>query len=189
MAGSDVSLDRREPTVGIRLRALRRDRGLSGREVAERAGVSATYLSRVENGRASPTVATLTRVVQAMGASVRELFQDSADGPLVRRADRRVVRNRGADDYLITSSSATRLEVLETVVAPGGGSGEEPYTHPGDEECVLVLEGSLRMWIDESVYDLRAGDAVTFPCRVPHRWRNPGRKQAKALWIITPAGY
>jgi transcriptional regulator with XRE-family HTH domain len=189
MLMGNTDAERVDAALGIRLRELRRERNLTAREVAKRAGVSAAYLSRLENGKVSPTVATLTRIVKAIGESIGALFRDGADGPLVRRDGRRRVSNRGVADYLITPGTATRLEVLETVIEPGAGSGEQAYTHAGDEECVLILAGGLRLWVDEELYDLRVGDAVTFACRAPHRWRNCSATETRALWIITPAGY
>ncbi|KAA9160538.1 cupin domain-containing protein [Amycolatopsis acidicola] len=183
---SEASID---GAVGARLRRLRREHKLSAKDVADAAHVSPAYLSRLEHGKISPTVATLTRIVQAMGESVGRLFGDDTAGPLVRRADRRIVHNRGVADEIITPAMATRLEVLETTVEPGAGSGPAAYHHPGDEECVLVLDGRLLVWLDGTEHDLREGDAVTFPCRTPHRWENPGDAAARVLWVITPAGY
>ncbi|HVQ60218.1 MAG TPA: XRE family transcriptional regulator [Solirubrobacterales bacterium] len=164
--------------VGARLRELRRERNMSAREVAEAAKVSPAYLSRLEHGKVSPTVATLVRVVGAMGESVARVFGDGEAGPLVRRADRRADRNRGVADEIVTPARAARLEVLETTIEPGAGSGEKPYHHPGDEECVLLLEGRLTVWLDGTRHELEVGDAVTFPCRTPHRWENPGAEPA-----------
>lgn len=189
MATAKAKDGRIDARMGVRLRELRREHHLSAREVAERAAVSPAYLSRLENGKVSPTVATLSRVVQAMGESVGALFQNGASGPLVRRGQRRRVSNRGVADLLVTPGSALRLEVLETIIEPGAGSGEQPYSHPGDEECVLVLAGRLQVWVDEVQYDLKVGDAVTFSCRTPHRWRNSTTAETRALWIITPASY
>ncbi len=143
------------------------------------------YLSRLENGRLSPTVSTLTRVMQALGEPVSRVFgDDDLAGPVVRVQDRRVIRNRGVDDYLLSPTRSGRLEVIETIIQPGEGSGEPPYSHPGDEECIVVLEGTLRVWVDEDEYDLRPGDAITFPCRSPHRWENPGpRRDARPLGL------
>ena len=62
--------------VGPRLRQLREQKAMSAREVAELAGVSPAYLSRLENGRVSPTVATLARLVAAMGETMATLFQE-----------------------------------------------------------------------------------------------------------------
>lgn len=176
--------------VGERLRHLRQARGVSARELADRAGVTPAYISRLETGKVSPTVTTLTRVMQALGAPVAALFgAPQEEGPLVRAQDRRVVRNHGVEDYRVTPGWADRLEVLETVVQPGQGSGDTAYTHPGDEECVLVLAGELTIWLAEVEYVLRVGDAVTFACRSPHRWRNDTDGVTRALWMITPATY
>lgn len=175
--------------IGTRLRELRRARGLSAREVAKRASVTPAYLSRLENGHLSPTVSTLTRVVQAMGDSVASVFGSESAGPVVRKDERQLIRNRGVDDYLLSPTRNGRLEVLETVIEPGAGSGSDSYTHPGDEECILVLAGKLRVWLDDTEYAIDAGDSITFPCRVPHRWVNPTKRTTRVLWIITPAGY
>lgn len=185
----DGKVSQVDGAVGARLRELRRERKMSAREVAEAAKVSPAYLSRLEHGKVSPTVATLARVVQAMGESVARVFGDGETGPVVRRADRRVVHNRGVADEIVTPARAARLEVLETTIEPGAGSGEKPYHHPGDEECVFLLEGQLTVWLDGTRHDLKEGDAVTFPCRTPHRWQNPGAGTARALWVVTPAGY
>lgn len=177
------------PGVGARVRQIRREHQLSARDLATRAGVSAAYLSRLEHDKVSPTVATLSRLMQAMGESIVRAFGDDDAGPVVRRADRRVVRNHGIDDLILTPSRAAHLEVLETVLEPGASSGEQSYEHPGDEECVVVLDGTMTVWLDEQRYDLAEGDAITFPCRTPHRWSNGTSAHTRALWIITPPGY
>lgn len=176
-----------EARLGARLRDLRRARGLAARTVAERSGVSAAYLSRLEHGKVSPTVSTLTRVVSAMGESVASLFGDDESGPVVRRDERGLVRHQGVDDFRVTPGRARRLEIIETFVQPGAGSGDDEYTYPADEQCLLVLEGALRVWLDGAPYDLGEGDAITFPSRTPHRWENPGESTTRALCIVTPA--
>ncbi len=178
-----------DAALGRRIRQLRVARGLSARAVAARAEVSPAYLSRLENGRVSPTIATLTRVMQSMDESVANLFEAGGSGPLVRESDRREVRHRGVLDRLVTPATAARLEVLETFVEPGASSGAKAYDHPGDEECLLLLDGQLTVWLDDEEFHLTPGDALTYPCRTPHRWENPGDTTARALWIVTPARY
>ena len=176
--------------VGARLRAARLTKGWSARQLAARADVTPAYLSRLETGQLSPTVSTLSRVMQALGEPVAVLFQGPDDpGPLVRRDQRRVIRSHGVEDELLSPTRTGRLEVLETMVSPGEGSGPEAYSHPGEEECVVMLSGVLRLTVSDVPYDLEQGDALTFPCRSPHSWTNPGTTEARALWIVTPAGY
>jgi mannose-6-phosphate isomerase-like protein (cupin superfamily) len=75
------------------------------------------------------------------------------------------------------------------VVEPGQGSGEEPYTHESDEECVIILEGRLEFWVGDDAYLLDAGDSILFESRVPHRNENPGPGPARVLWVTTPPSY
>jgi transcriptional regulator with XRE-family HTH domain len=180
-----------EGEVGPRLRQLREQKGMSARQVADLAGLTPAYLSRLENGRLSPTVATLARLVAAMGETMATLFSEPP-GPqetVVRRGDRHLMRSRGVLDSQVTPGWAKRLEILESLVEPGQGSSDTLHTHAGDEECVLVLDGELDLYLGAELFHLEVGDSATFDSRTPHRWRNPSAAQSRVLWIITPASY
>lgn len=186
---ADPSSDRNDD-VGRRVKSLRKQKAISARQLAERASLTAAYISRLENGKLSPTVATLSRIMQAMGESISALFDAEDDeGPVVRRGARTPLRSRGVEDRRLTPPSATRLEVLETFVEPNQTSGDQLHTHPGDEECVIVLEGSLLLRFDEAEHLLQEGDAATFACRRPHQWLNPSSSRSRLFWIFTPAVY
>lgn len=189
-AAKDASFVAGAEHVGIRIRQLRQSKELSSKELAARSGLTASYISRIENGKVSPTVATLGKVVQAMGESFASLFGDAqAEGPVVRAQGRRPLRSQGVDDYRVTPGWALRLVVVESVIQPGQASGAEPHTHPGDEECVLVLDGQLTVWLEQREHLLGPDDSATYLCRLPHRWRNSGKVACRVLWIITPAIY
>jgi len=177
--------------VGPRLRQLRDQKSLSARQVAELAGVTPAYLSRLENGRLSPTVATLARLVAAMGETMATLFSEPPGPlePVVRRADRHLMRSRGVLDSQVTPGWAKRLEVLESLVDPGQGSSDSLHTHAGEEECLIVLEGEVDLYLGSDHHHLELGDSATFDSRTPHRWRNPSSRPARVLWVITPASY
>ncbi len=183
--------ERGDGEVGPRLRQLREQKGLSARQVADLAGVTPAYLSRLENGRLSPTVASLARLVAAMGETMSTLFQQPP-GPelvVVRRAERHLMRSQGVLDSQVTPGWAKRLEILESLVEPGQGSSETLHTHDGEEECVLVLDGELDLFLGADHFHLEMGDSATFDSRTPHRWRNPSLGVSRVLWVITPATY
>jgi quercetin dioxygenase-like cupin family protein len=96
---------------------------------------------------------------------------------------------RGWEDFLITPRDARRLQIILSVIEAGEGSGEEPYSHDSDEECVIVLKGTLEFGVGDDHYLLAEGDSLLFESRLPHWNRNPGPSKAEVLWVITPPGY
>lgn len=179
--------------LGMRLRSIRKSKGHSMREIAAHAGVSESFLSQVERGIASPSVASLRRICMALGESMGALFDDvmapaAHDQRLVRVGDRRrIYRPDGSSDYLITPQLASQLEVHYNIISPHRSSGPEPYTHLGEEECVYVLQGSLTLTWDGTVYELSAGDAMLIDPKIGHRFANDSDEPAIVLWIISPA--
>lgn len=188
-APTDVDLDLE---LGPRLRALRTARGLTLRELAGRAGVTESFLSQVERGVASPSIASVQRIARGLGLSIADLFAEmESAGLIVRAAERRRIAypGLGAVDEFLTRGKGGRLQVIMSTVEPGGGTGEEPYAHDSDEEVVIVLEGELDLWVGDEHFHLEAGDAVTHSSRVPHRNTNNGPGPARLLFCITPPSF
>jgi transcriptional regulator with XRE-family HTH domain len=181
-----------ELRLGPRIRALRQSRRLTLRTVAERAGVTESFLSQVERDVTSPSIATVQRIARALDLSIAQIFaEDLVSGRVVRREARRRVEYSGlkAVDEFLTSNMAGRLQVILSTIQAGGGTGEEPYTHDSDEEVVVVLAGVLDLWVGEEHYVLREGDAITFPSRLPHWNMNRGAEPVTVLFCLTPPSF
>ena len=136
-----------ELQLGTRIRSLRQARHLTLRDVADRAGVTESFLSQVERDVDEPVDRHGPSVAQALGLSISQLFaEDTDDRRVVRREARRRVAYPGlrAVDEFLTSNMAGRLQVILSTIEPGGGTGAEPYTHDSDEEVVVVLERRAR---------------------------------------------
>lgn len=179
-------------TLGERLRAARIGHGLTLRDAADRSGLSRAFLSQVERGEVSPSVASLTKIAEALEIHLAELFlpaEQRTEG-LVRSGEgvRMTLRPGEHWDEVLSPSLHGKLLVLRSTILPGAGSGA-PYHHPADEECVLVLEGRLEVEVDGVRHDLAAGDALTYSSRRPHAWLNTTDADVVALWIITPPNY
>jgi DNA-binding transcriptional MerR regulator/quercetin dioxygenase-like cupin family protein len=174
--------------LGQRLRALRTERQWSLTEVAEKSGLSVSFLSAVERGQSSISVASLFKLADAYGTTVPGLSPDyqSHHRSLLHPRERpRYVADRGlvVIEDLIASPGALEAQRIE--IQPGGGS-EEGYAHPG-EEFVYVLAGQLTFWIDEREhYELQAGDSLYFRSTRLHRWRNDSDTPTTVLWINVP---
>ncbi|MGH2457057.1 MAG: cupin domain-containing protein, partial [Candidatus Limnocylindria bacterium] len=172
---------------GRRLRQLRVKRGLSLRQAGLRAGLSASYLSSLERDAAGVTLATLQQLTRAYGATVLDLFQPSvARGRHVRSAERPVLELDEAGVRIEQLARDARLLEPQLFVLAPGASSDGTYSHDG-EEFLYVLDGGLTVWVgDRERYRLAAGDALTYPSTLPHRWRNRAGGETRLLWINTP---
>ncbi len=178
--------------LGPRIRSLRQARRLTLRDVADRAGVTESFLSQVERDVTSPSIATVQRIAGALDLSIAQLFaEEPVSGRVVRREARRRIAYPGlkAVDEFLTANMAGRLQVILSTIEPGGGTGEEPYTHDSDEEVVVVLTGTLDLWVADEHYVLREGDAITFPSRLPHWNINRGDTPVTVLFCVTPPSF
>jgi transcriptional regulator with XRE-family HTH domain len=181
-----------ELRLGHTVRGLREARALSLKQLAEKAAVSESFISQVERGVANPSVASLRRIAESLGTSIGALFDGGDQGGVVVRADNRpqlMHPRRKWRDYLLTPQSSKRLQVILSVIQPGEGSGDEAYAHDSDEECVIVMSGTLEFFVGGERYMLGQGDSITFESRKPHRNRNPSDGETEVLWIITPPSY
>ncbi len=162
--------------------------------LAERTGLSVGYLSLLERDMSTPSIKALHSISRALGVTISWFFDGGAVAPaeqdlVVRRTRRRRLDySAGIVDELLSPSLAGQLELLASRFAPGASSGDEPYTHTG-EEAGVVIRGSLELWVDGKVFMLEAGDSFGFPSSLPHRYRNPGTEESEVVWAITPPSY
>ena len=181
-----------ELQLGPRIRALRQARGFTLRELAERAGVTESFLSQVEREVTSPSIASVQRIAGALDLAIAELFVEEAPHDrVVRRADRRRIAypGLGAVDEFLTSGLDGRLQVILSTIEPGGGTGDEPYAHDSDEEVVIVLSGRLELWVADEHHVLEEGDTATYSSRLKHWNRNTGDTTAVVLFCVTPPSF
>lgn len=187
--------DRSQPRlIGGEIRALRKARGVTLTELAAASGLSVGYLSLLERDRSTPSIKALHAVSRALGVTISWFFEanDVAEEErdlVVRRARRRRLDySAGVVDELLSPNLTGALELLSCRFPPGASSGEEPYTHSG-EEAGVVLRGRLELWVDGRSVTLEAGDSFGFRSALPHRYRNPGPDEAEVIWAITPPSY
>jgi transcriptional regulator with XRE-family HTH domain len=195
MTGSSAPAAPSSPTelqLGPRIRALRQARNVTLRELAGRAGVTESFLSQVEREVTSPSIASVQRIAHALDLAIAELFtEEPPRGRMVRRADRRQITYPGlrAIDEFLTSDMSARLQVILSTIEPGGGTGDEPYTHESDEEVVIVLSGQLELWVADEHHVLEEGDSIAYSSRLPHRNVNSSDRQAVVLFCLTPPSF
>ena len=185
--------------LGEDLRALRKAQGLTLMELANQSGRSVSFLSKIERGLARPSVTALQEIAEALGVPVGWFFETDGpvpanERPFIVRADRRRKLTysglsgtdyMGFEDHLLSASLDRQLALGISTYAPGGSTGDDLYTHEG-EEAGLVLSGEIELRLGDEVFVLQAGDSFSFSADIPHRYCNRGSKQAQIVWANTP---
>jgi transcriptional regulator with XRE-family HTH domain len=182
--------DPRAAAIGAQLKAARLAARKSMAEVAEQAGLTKGYLSKLERDHANVSVASLLRLCDALDISVSSLFQP-ATGEIVRASDRQLSGSSwgtGTRAFSLSPPGERRMQAFLSEIAPGGTSGDESYSLPLDVQFFFVLAGQLQVTIEGEQVTLEQGDAFTFPGSAQRAFRvAPEAEPTVVLVVISPA--
>lgn len=178
--------------LGGRIRAFRKERGIQLNELAERSGLSSAFLSRLERGQVSSSVANLLQIAEALEIAVAQLFDDTP-GVLRSEATVHKVEDPHADESMVSNGYRWRLlaggmpnDDLEIfyLVFPRTDRMRMLVSHPGQEYC-YVLSGKVRFIVGTKSFELGAGEGILTNSEIPHRAENIGRSEAQMLMVVT----
>ena len=178
--------------IGVSIKRLREEQDMTLREMAKDVGVSPSFLSQVEQGKASPSLATLKSIADELQTTVGRLIDDDGDQPgdrlVTTEKQRKAFKQsgNGIQMYLLSeSSSYKQMQPLLFKLGQSAASGESTYSHYG-QEFVLVLKGSLEIILGDKSYKIKKGDSIYFNSSTPHSFKNLFKGQTEVLWVVTP---
>jgi transcriptional regulator with XRE-family HTH domain len=178
-------------SVGGRIAGLRAERGMTLERLAQLTGFTKGYLSKIENGRKVPPIATLSRIARALHTEIGGFFADARrpvarEVTVVRAGERQaVVRGGSAFGYDYVGLALKRVHKrMDPFIFtfPPDIDKHVFFEHRG-EEFLFVLSGTVEFQVGDERFTLRKGDSIYFDSSVPHRGRSVGR-EAKALVVI-----
>ncbi len=175
--------------VGASIRDARQRAGMSMREFATRCGVSQPFVSTVERGMSTPSIATLYAMAAVLGIEPSELLpRHPTDGvDVIRAGDGQYVpssdRPNSAVGRVLLTDTNRHLEIYE-YVTDASEDLDVWYEHPG-EVVLHLIEGRLRVELrGRPDVELAAGDCLVHPGPVPHRWSVVGDDRVRLFLVI-----
>ncbi|MDN5860014.1 MAG: XRE family transcriptional regulator [Pseudonocardia sp.] len=172
------------------LRMLRRERGWTLEVLAERAGMTKSYLSKVERGHSTPSIAVALSLAGALGVDVAALFGE-LDGTSPIEIDRATGRDAGAaatpsdgSTYLGIATGIAGKQMLPFVLYPPADATPCTFRDHDGDEFVVVLSGEVELRFPDRVERLAAGDSAYFRGGVAHYFRSVGPDPAEVLAVI-----
>lgn len=173
------------------LRAHRLSAGMTLEVLADRVGVTKSYLSKVERGKSSPSIAIALRIAETLGVDAADIFgTPEAERPgtvTVERAARRI--DPASAPLPIHDPIAAVLpgKQMHPFVVHPSATGSGPVHHEGDE-LVYVTEGIVKLTVDDEETVLHVGDSAYFDARRPH-WLTAESGGCATALVVTTIGY
>ncbi|MCC6682561.1 MAG: cupin domain-containing protein [Phycisphaeraceae bacterium] len=173
-----------------RIRKLRIDRRMTLEDVCAAAGLTRSWLSKVENFRVTPSLPALAKIADTLGVHLSELLEglDSKPQIVVVRKDERqkVLRDEQISNITYESlaykRTGRRMDPF-LLHLPPGATRVEPLAHEG-EEFLLVIKGSTDFEYGDGNYELHEGDSLYFDASVPHRLVNRSESIVQVLCVF-----
>lgn len=180
--------------IGGRIRAARQDRRLTLDTLAEAAGLSTAFLSRLERGEAAASIGSLIRIAGALGLDLAEIVAEPSLATrkpytLIRRGERLSPAPLHASGYSYVPLGGDfardlALDAFE-LDFPVAAAAEMPLVAHAGEELLYLLAGRIEFRIGDDRFVMQAGDSLHFDCGQPHMGRNLGTTPARLLMVVS----
>ncbi|WP_460885301.1 helix-turn-helix domain-containing protein [Saccharopolyspora gloriosae] len=160
------------PMLGRVIRARRKELGRTLAEIAGISGLSAPFLSQIENDRANPSMASLQRLADALGTTAVRLLAGAEQAgrvDIVRAGERAPMAATDDEDGTVRALVRGRRQ-LHALEFSGGRHGDREFVHRNDE-LLYVVRGAARVIAGEAEHDLAEGDALYCSGGIRHSWQ------------------
>lgn len=174
--------------IAGRLREWRTDDRLTLQSLADRSGVSASTIHKIENGQSVPTITVLLKLAEGLGRRPAELLEEDADQVAVAYTTRderpTITSERGtAIEWVVDGLSDPTIQMWRVKYQPGYSTGDEPIRNEDGEFVLLCEQGKLTIQLAEESYPLSLGDSLHFKASIDFRLQNLGDEVATVLVI------
>jgi transcriptional regulator with XRE-family HTH domain len=178
-----------DATVGMNIRQLRQADGSSLAELAKRADLTKSALSKIENGKASPPIATLMRIADALEVNIADFFRQEPSPPqavYTTKGRGRVITRDGtafgyAYEALALDYPRKLAEPFVLTINPDDPPGD--FRH-GGEEFMYMLAGRMNVTVGEQKFTMRPGDSLYFDPNQTHSFAVIGKQAARFLCVF-----
>ncbi len=196
-------------SFGEIIRKKRRGENITLKEMAERTGLSVSFLSEIERNVAKPSMGSLRKITQVLQISLLSFAEDASEILPKRPAevaqkssyvqDVRIVRanqrkklgypDRPGFYELLTPDLNRALQVLYVKIDPNFETGAEPIQDPVGEKFILVLRGTYETIINKVTYTLSTGDSIYYPAESEVFFKTLSNEPVELILVVTPPGF
>ena len=177
--------------IGQKLKELRVLKNLTQEELADRAELSKGFISQLERNLTSPSIATLTDILQCLGTSLNEFFTEEPEEQIVFGSEdffEKIDSDlKNKIEWIIPNAQKNIMEPIRLTLGPGGTTYMD-LPHEG-EEFGYILTGVVTIHIGNKSYKVKKGETFYLIPNKSHSLENTGKTPAQVLWISSPPSF
>lgn len=175
--------------IGNKLKELRVLKGLTQEELADRAELSKGFISQLERDLTSPSIATLIDILQCLGTTIGEFFNETPEEQIVFGAEDFFIKEdselKNKIRWIIPNAQKNMMEPIHLTLEAGGST--YPDTPHEGEEFGYVLQGSINIHLGKRVYKAKKGESFYYTSDKTHYLTS--KAGAVILWVSSPPSF
>ncbi len=175
--------------IGVKIKELRLKKQLTQEELADRCELTKGYISQLENDLTSPSIATLKDILQTLGVTLTDFFDDDDEAQLVFGSEAYFAKSDEGTvtTWLVPTSQKNAMEPIKVELSPGASTARD-LPHEG-EEFGYVLSGEIVLHYGKRAEKVRSGESFYFTADKAHYIENAGKEKAIAVWLSCPPNF
>lgn len=175
--------------LGLKIKKFRTDQNLSLKELAEKIKSTSALLSQIEKGTTNPSINTLKNLSIALDIPLYKFFIEETlkKVHIVRAQDRKIItpsKGEGISYEILSPEPQTDVEFMILNLSPYSSSKEKEIGHEG-QEVAFILEGEVKLNLENESYVLFQGDSIKIEKFVKHSWENFTSNSSKIIFAVT----
>ena len=175
--------------IGAKLKELRILKGLTQEELADRAELSKGFISQLERDLTFPSIATLMDILQCLGTSIGEFFNETPEEQIVFGKtdyfEKHDLELKNEIKWIIPNAQKNMMEPILLTLEPGGETYPD-NPHEG-EEFGYVLQGNISIHIGSKTYKAKKGESFYFVSDKKHYLSS--KAGAVLIWVSSPPSF
>jgi transcriptional regulator with XRE-family HTH domain len=180
----------KEQAISKNIQLIRKKCGLTLTEVAQKAKITKSNLSKIENGHISTPISTLIRIAEVLKVPLSHFFTEPEESPpyiLTRKGKGKIFAREGIQfGYSYQSLSMgiwnKNLEPF-LLTLPPGAEHDDFFQHEG-EEFIFVVSGRVEFFLGDQILSLESGDSLLFDSNIKHTGKSLDNKEATLLCVF-----
>ena len=175
--------------IGNKLKELRVLKGLTQEELADRSELSKGFISQLERNLTSPSITTLMDILQCLGTSIGEFFNEAPDEQIVFGKQDYFVKvdteYKNEIKWIIPNAQKNTMEPIYLTLEAGGSTC--PDTPHEGEEFGYIIQGTVSIHLGNKTYKAKKGESFYYTADKTHFLSS--KSGAVLIWVSSPPSF